>query len=149
MGIILMNYGEAAYEHEGLVGRLMPDGMVTSSWTAETNTAITDQLVAKCSCGWVSDRRWTTDARSPAEMPSIWLKTEILAIWESQHAVPTLDRVAESVRRQVAGDLRDLAGMIEAGRPTRELWRAFHAIDERMRGLPDPIRAVREARPET
>jgi hypothetical protein len=148
MGLILTNYGEAAHEHEGFVGRILHDGTVTSSWSAETDISVTDQLVAKCSCGWISDQRWTNDAPCPAEMPSVRLRTEILSVWEMQHAVPALDRVAADVRGRVARHLRDLAGMVEAGRPSRYLVQRFDLLGEEMRGLPDPSRAIREVTPE-
>ncbi len=45
--------------HEGYAARRLPDGTLTSSWTAAT--AAFSSYVAKCECGWSGGDHAPTD----------------------------------------------------------------------------------------
>jgi len=83
MGTIITSLGDLGYEHEGYVGHVLDDGTVSGTWSNETRPHITAQRRAACSCEWVGERVWTTDADTPDGFNSEKLDDEILTEWET------------------------------------------------------------------
>ncbi len=84
--------------HVGYAARRLPDGTLTSTWSAAT--ARFSAYVAACGCGWTGSEHPPTEAG----------EEEAMAAWESDHAIRLLRHavpygVAEAVaeaRRAVA-----------------------------------------------
>lgn len=90
---------EDLYDHEGYGARLLPDGTLTATWSAET--ASFEAYVAACSCGWRGGEHPPTDEGYDAAVDA----------WEHDHARPLLADTVPAQRDQrrhgcLAGDHR-------------------------------------------
>jgi hypothetical protein len=86
MGVVLTEYGQYAYDHEGYVAEVLDDGSLTRTASSDTVPRMVGQMVAACGCGWTGKTRYPT--KSPFDH-----KAEELALaeWERNHARPALD----------------------------------------------------------
>ncbi len=86
MGVICQDL----YDHEGVALRRLPDGTLTSTWSATTHRGTS--LVAGCACGWHGEIHYP-----PTEAG------EELALeqWRWEHAEPLLARQAEQRRGEL------------------------------------------------
>jgi NTP pyrophosphatase (non-canonical NTP hydrolase) len=91
MGTILVNYGDAADDHEGYAGQVLDDGSITATYSNETRPRMIGAVVAACGCGWQGTTRYPT-----TELFDTVAEERALAEWETQHAVPTLTRRSSS-----------------------------------------------------
>jgi hypothetical protein len=100
---------QVGYQHEGYAARRLPDGSLTSSWTAETR--VFTAYVAACDCGWEGTAEFppTDEGRDAAERA-----------WDAEHLQPL---IAEAKRswwpdwlRRVGGRAETIADHMAAGR---------------------------------
>jgi hypothetical protein len=86
MGMVLTEYGQYAYDHEGYVAEVLDDGSLTRTASSDTVPRMVGQMVAACGCGWTGKTRYPT--KSPFDHRAEELA---LAEWERNHARPALD----------------------------------------------------------
>ncbi len=95
MGIVIELDG--MYDHEGYAARRLPDGTLTSTWTAQTRQFT--GYVAACACGWhATSSHPPTDSGYDAATDQ----------WYRTHANQVLGRLAQRDRHELAEVLRTL-----------------------------------------
>lgn len=105
---------EDLYDHEGYGARLLPDGTLTATWSAET--ASFEAYLAACSCGWRGGEHPPTDEGYDGAVDA----------WESDHARPLLaEHVPAGVNNAVT-DAKQAIAILARERPGA----ALRALDE-------------------
>lgn len=105
---------EDLYDHEGYGARLLSDGTLTATWSAET--ASFEAYVAACSCGWRGGEHPPTDEGYDGAVDA----------WEHDHARPLLaDTVPASVTNAVTDAKQAITGLVSE-RPKA----ALRALDD-------------------
>jgi hypothetical protein len=133
MGIIIDLDG--MHDHEGYAARRLPDGTLTSVWTAQTR-AFTG-YVAACACGWHA----TSDHDHPPTEAGYDAATDQ---WYRTHATQVLGRLAQRDRRELAEILRALGGIAAFVDDPASLDRITRAAD-RARRLAEHLRQTTRA----
>lgn len=77
---------EDLYDHEGYAARKLPDGTLTSTWTADTNEFLA--FVSACSCG--GPGHWSEWYGSTEYPPTDEGEEAAIEEWERTHARPLL-----------------------------------------------------------
>jgi hypothetical protein len=100
---------QVGYEHEGYAARVLPNGQLTASWSAETDTFVAH--VAACACGWTGgDRHPATDAGEDAAVEA----------WERDHLQPLVAAAAREGWRiwgsRAGNAVAEVAAYVAAGR---------------------------------
>ena len=99
---------QVGYEHEGYAARVLPDGSLTGTWTAETADFL--GYVAACACGWTGDTQYP---------PTDGGEDEARAEWDRDHLQPLIERAERgwpAWAERVGGRAREVAGHVAAGR---------------------------------
>jgi len=131
MGIVIELDG--MYDHEGYAARRLPDGTLTSAWTAQTRRFT--GYVAACACGWHA-----ASSHPPTESGYDAATGE----WYRTHANQVLGRLAQRDRHELAEVLRALgrsADRVEDPAHLDEITRAA----ERARRLAEQVRQTTRA----
>jgi hypothetical protein len=123
MGIVI----EGLWDHEGYAARRLPDGTLTSTWTAATREF--DAYVAACGCGW----RASVDY-----LPTETGEEFAIDQWWETHAEPLLVRQAQQRRAELAQALRALGGIADFVDNPANLPRISRVTD-RVRELVDDL----------
>ena len=130
MGVIR----EGLYDHEGYAARKLPDGTLTSTWTAAT--AAFTAYVASCGCGWTADREYPpTEAGEDAALDD----------WTGHADQQEAARMARR-RRELAKTLRALGELAAGVEDPANLPRIVRAAD-RARRLAGELLDDQGARP--
>lgn len=103
--------------HEGYATRRLPDGTMTSSWTAET--AAFTSYVAACECDW----------RGGDHAPTEVGYDEALDEWDRRHAQPLVAQaIPRNVKEMLCAMKQVLADLVDE-RPAAGL-KAVHEVEE-------------------
>ncbi|MFP5372167.1 MAG: hypothetical protein ACLGI3_15675 [Actinomycetes bacterium] len=109
--------------HEGVAARKLPDGTLTSSWTADTTEFVA--FVARCSCGWEGGSHPPTEEGADAAYGDWWDNH-----WGPK-VTPAPDRLLE-LRRDGGGRRHFLAGRaVHCGTPLELLLPGTHWVAAR------------------
>lgn len=100
---------QLGYDHEGYAARVLPDGTLTASWTAETADFLGH--VAACTCGWTGERRHPADDVGDDHATDEW---------EHLHLAPLIAQVAgagwQAWADRTAARSAEVAAHVAAGR---------------------------------
>jgi len=103
-------YAGQVGHHEGYAARVLPDGELTGTWSAETAAFLAH--VAACDCGWYGPTR-----HAPTEAG----EDEALAQWRREHLEPLIAAAAQrgwpAWADRVAARARTAAEHIAEGHP--------------------------------
>jgi hypothetical protein len=94
---------QVGYDHEGYAARVLQDGTVTSSWTADT--AESGGYVGACTCGWTGERHHAVDDAG---------EDDAAEDWELLHLAPLIDRLARDGWQDWAGRVAARAATVAA-----------------------------------
>jgi hypothetical protein len=100
---------QVGYEHEGYAARMLPSGVLTATWTVETDTFVAH--VPACTCGWTGgDRHPATDAGEDAAVEA----------WQRDHLQPLVAAAAREDWRvwgsRAGNAVAEVAAYVAAGR---------------------------------
>jgi len=95
--------------HEGYAMRRLPDGTMTSSWTAET--AVFSSYVAACECDW------TGGDHAPTEEGY----EEAIDEWDRRHAQPLVAQAVPPNVRRLIGEMKQTLNALVDERPAAGL----------------------------
>jgi hypothetical protein len=99
---------QVGYEHEGYAARVLPDGVLTGTWTAATSDFL--GYVAACGCGWTGGTQYP---------PTDGGEDEARAEWDRDHLRSLIERAKRgwpTWADRVAARAREVAGHVAAGR---------------------------------
>ncbi len=100
---------EDLYDHEGYGARLLPDGTLTATWSAET--ASFEAYLAACSCGWRGGEHPPTDEGYDGAVHA----------WEHDHARPLLAKHVPAGVKDAVRDAKQAIGRLASERPEAAL----------------------------
>jgi hypothetical protein len=100
---------QVGFEHEGYAARVLLDGSLTGSWTAETADFVGH--VAACGCGWTGGTQYPpTDAG----------EDEARAEWDRGHLQPLIEQAKRgwpAWAERVSVRAREVSGHVADGQP--------------------------------